>query len=177
MRRPGARSRNHRGSPTIVLFRTLPSPDRWTNPSPDALIRRIIHPCVTDGHGVNVERSTGLGNVVGDTTIGVIPRDRLADVLALIHRGGYGPMARVFDPIRGALAGQLDRAGLPDLPESVTSGDVVVLGVTAPGHAARVGAALLGGGALAVYVTNKGRAGALLAPVGASADGVLSQGL
>jgi hypothetical protein len=105
--------------------------------------------------------------VIGDTTLGVIHRDRLPDVLAVIHRSGYGPMARVFDPARGPVAAQLERAGFPAPPECAASGqELVVLGVTAPGKAARIGVALMDAGAVAVYVTTRGKTSGPLSPVG-----------
>lgn len=95
---------------------------------------------------------------VGDTVLGAVERDRLANVLASIHRGGFGPLARVFDPARGPLAEQLTRAGLPLPPEAgAASVDAVILAVTAPGRALRVADAMSRGGARRVYVTAAGR--------------------
>jgi hypothetical protein len=96
-------------------------------------------------------------STVGDTVIGVVGRDRLGSVLAAVHGGGFGPLARVFDPARGTLAGQLARAGLP-LPPEADEADpaTVLLAVTAPGRAARVADAMSRGGARRVYATARG---------------------
>lgn len=51
-----------------------------------------------------------------DAVLAIIPRDRLPDVLTAIHRAGLGPQARVLDPARGDITGQLLRAGLVDPP-------------------------------------------------------------
>jgi len=105
----------------------------------------------------------------GDTALGIVAREALPAVLAAIHRRGYGPMARVFDPARGALDGQLRRAGLPVPPETDRAPtDRVVLGITAPGHAARIGDAMLQAGAAAVFVACKGREGVPPAVVAAA---------
>ncbi len=94
---------------------------------------------------------------VGDTVIAVVERDHLGGVLAAVHGGGYGPLARVFDPARGPLAGQLSRAGLPVPPEAENpGGTIVLLAVTAPGRAVRVADAMATGGAQRVYVTARG---------------------
>ena len=108
------------------------------------------------------------GTSVGDTVIGVVGRERLGSVLSAIHGGGFGPLARVFDPARGPLAGQLARAGLP-LPPEAREADpaTVLLAVTAPGRAARVADAMSRGGAHRVYVTARG-ANADIAPVAPS---------
>ncbi|MFM9105669.1 MAG: hypothetical protein ACKOWF_03090 [Chloroflexota bacterium] len=97
---------------------------------------------------------------LGDTALAIVARERLPSVLAVVHGRGFGPMARVFDPGRGALAGQLQRAGLPVPPDvDRDAADRVVLGITAPGHAARIGDTLLQAGAAAVFVACKGREG------------------
>ncbi len=94
---------------------------------------------------------------VGETVLGVVGRDRLPAVLAEIHRGGFGPVARVFDPGRGEVGAQLRRVGLPEPPE-VAAADpaILVLAVTAPGRAALAAEAMTRGGAHPVYVTARG---------------------
>lgn len=109
---------------------------------------------------------------VGDTVIAAVARDQLGSVLAAMHGGGFGPLARVFDPARGPLAGQLARAGLPLPPEAENpDGTTVLLAVTAPGRAVRVADALATGGARRVYVTARGTSAAppLVHPHGADA--------
>lgn len=54
--------------------------------------------------------------MIHDAVVGIISRDQLPNVLTLIHRAGLGPQARVLDPERGDLPGQLTRAGLVDPP-------------------------------------------------------------
>jgi len=104
--------------------------------------------------------------VAGDTVIGVVPREALAAVLSAVHRGGFGPLARLFDPERGPLDGQLRRAGLPAPAEAASSDRAtVLLAVTAPGRAALVGDAISRAGAVRVYVTARGRIDAALDPV------------
>jgi hypothetical protein len=73
--------------------------------------------------------------MIHDAVTGIIPRDQLPNVLTLIHRAGLGPQARVLDPERGDLPGQLIRAGLIDPPlfDPVT-GEEMVLVVFAPGR-------------------------------------------
>lgn len=104
----------------------------------------------------------------GDTVIAVVERDRLPAVLAAIHRAGFGPLARVFDPARGPLGEQLRRAGLP-LPPDIERPDAptVVLAVTAPGRAGHAAETAAGGGATGIYVTTRGDA----APLHALDDG------
>lgn len=98
---------------------------------------------------------------VGDTALGVVQRGRLSALLAALHAGGLGPQARVFDPARGDVAAQLQRANLP-VPPEVSAGDadpkddLVVVGVAAPGRAARAAETMLLVAAARVYVTTRG---------------------
>jgi len=96
---------------------------------------------------------------VGDTVVAVVDRERLAAVLATVHRAGFGSLARVFDPARGDLGVQLRRADLPEPPEAARpDAGLVVLALTAPGRAAVAADAISRGGARSVYVTARGTA-------------------
>ncbi|MCC6313984.1 MAG: hypothetical protein IT337_08205 [Thermomicrobiales bacterium] len=92
---------------------------------------------------------------VGDTVLGIVERGELGGVLSAVHRGGFGPVARVFDGARSPLAAQLERAHLPAPPETAaaSSGGIVVVVVTAPGRAPLVAETLSRAGATQVYVT------------------------
>lgn len=74
-----------------------------------------------------------------EIALAAVDRAHLSAVLSGLHRNGYGHLARVLDPERSDMAGQLRRAGAePPLGiGSVDRGHVVVL-VAAP---ARTGAA------------------------------------
>lgn len=94
---------------------------------------------------------------VGDTVLAIVGRDRLPIVLAEIHRAGFGSVARVFDPGRAEIVGQLRRLGLPAPPEvAVADPAFLVLTVSAPGRAALAAEAIARGGARRVYVTRRG---------------------
>ncbi len=91
---------------------------------------------------------------VGDTVLGVVDRARLPDVLAEIHRAGFGSVARVFDPRRSEVGAQLRRVGLPQPPEPAANDPaLLILAVTAPGRAALAAEVMARGGAHRVYVT------------------------
>ena len=47
-----------------------------------------------------------------DVVVAAVDRALLSAVLSAVHRGGYGHLARVLDPERGDVAGQLRRAGI-----------------------------------------------------------------
>ena len=74
-----------------------------------------------------------------EIALAVVDRPNLSAVLTGLHRNGYGHLARVLDPERGDVVGQLQRAGAepPIGIGAVGAGQVVVL-VAAP---ARTGAA------------------------------------
>ena len=94
---------------------------------------------------------------VGDTVLAVVERDRLAAILAGIHRAGLGHVARVLDPKRGDLTGQLRRVGLPELPEATNADPAsVIVAVTSAGRAGLAANLMANGGAKRVYVTSKG---------------------
>jgi hypothetical protein len=52
------------------------------------------------------------GTESADVVVAAVDRAILSAVLSAIHRGGYGHIARVLDPERGDVAGQLRRAGV-----------------------------------------------------------------
>jgi hypothetical protein len=73
--------------------------------------------------------------MIHDAVVGIISRDQLPNVLTLIHRAGLGPQARVLDPERGDLPGQLTRAGLVDPPVlDPAAGEEMVLVVFSAGR-------------------------------------------
>ncbi len=74
-----------------------------------------------------------------DTVIAVVERNRLSGLLTAIHRAGYGHHARVLDPVRGSLAGQLERAGVIGQEGLVTQAtQAVIVLIHAPGRTAAV---------------------------------------
>lgn len=73
--------------------------------------------------------------MIHDAVVGVISRDQLPNVLTLVHRAGLGPQARVLDPERGDLSGQLTRAGIVDPPVlDAAPGEEMVLVVFSAGR-------------------------------------------
>jgi hypothetical protein len=73
--------------------------------------------------------------MIHDAVAGIIRRDQLPNVLTLIHRAGLGPQARVLDPERGDLPGQMTRAGLVDPPAlDPVAGEETVLVVFSAGR-------------------------------------------
>ena len=97
------------------------------------------------------------GPAAGEAVVGVFGREGLSSALAATHRAGFGPHARVLDGVRGELAGQFRRAGLPlpaDLGE--IGGDAVLIVVTAPGRAAAAAETLSRAGARAVHRVARG---------------------
>ena len=86
-----------------------------------------------------------------ESIVGVFDRERLSDGLVALHRAGYGPQARVLDPARGDLAGQLRRLGVaaPLDPEDRDVGTALIV-VSAPGRVTAVVEALERAGARAI---------------------------
>ncbi len=83
-----------------------------------------------------------------DTVIAVVERSQLSGLLTAIHRAGHGHHARVLDPARGSLAGQLQRAGIAGQDELLSHGKHAVLVlVHAPGRAQTIAALLQRAGA------------------------------
>jgi len=101
-----------------------------------------------------------------DSVVGVFDRERLSDGLVALHRAGYGPQARVLDPARGDLAGQLRRLGVaaPLDPVDQEAGTALIV-VSAPGRAPAVAEALERAGARAIRrVSRDGPAFAVATP-------------
>lgn len=74
-----------------------------------------------------------------DTVIAVVERNLLSGLLTAVHRAGHGPYARVLDPARGSLAGQLERAGVRGQAGAVAQvPQAVVVLIHAPGRTAAV---------------------------------------
>lgn len=109
--------------------------------------------------GKDRERRATIGSGAGEAVVGVFDRERLSGALVATHRAGFGAHARVLDPSRGDLPGQLQRAGFP-LPLGVEEfgGSTLLILVTAPGRAAAAGQTLARAGALAVHVLQRGPA-------------------
>ena len=96
----------------------------------------------------------------GDAVIAVMTREQLSAALVATHRAGFGPNARVFDPARGDIDGQLARAGLPiHLAQSDKEPTVALIVVMAPGRADRVEATLRDHGARSIYRVARGAGG------------------
>lgn len=96
-----------------------------------------------------------------DLAVGVFSRDDLSDVLSLLHARGVGQTARVFDPARGEIMGQLRRAGVTaDLGLGPLGPDAVLVVVRSPGRGAEVGDLMLRANAqdVRVVLPSAGRA-------------------
>jgi hypothetical protein len=92
-------------------------------------------PCVVDTESHERRSAVDGGRTEGDTVIAVVPRDRLSAVLTAVHRGGHGHNARVFDPARGDLWGQLRRSGVQqEIELDSRTKDVVLVLIHAPGR-------------------------------------------
>lgn len=90
-----------------------------------------------------------------DLAVGVFSRQHLSDVLGKLHARGLGQTARVFDPARGELIGQLKRAGVTvDLGLLPLAADDVVVLVSAVGRAPMVGDLMLQANAKDVRVVS-----------------------
>ena len=74
-------------------------------------------------------------NAMQDTVVAGVVSEQLPEVLVGIHRGGFGSAARVLDPRRGSVAGQLHRAGYRVPAELDASPHLAVLLIHAPGKA------------------------------------------
>jgi ribosomal protein L2 len=92
-----------------------------------------------------------------DTVIAVVERSRLSGLLTVIHRAGHGPHARVLDPARGSLAGQLERAGVTGQEGLVAQAtQAVVVLIHAPGRTAAIADLLQRAGAQQVVPVRRG---------------------
>ena len=92
----------------------------------------------------------------GDAVIGIVERNRLSTVLTAVHRGGHGHNARVIDPSRGDIPGQLRRAGVTtsiDLTANPT--DTVLVLIHAPGRIAKTTDLLRQSGAHPIHVVTR----------------------
>ena len=99
----------------------------------------------------------GRAGAAGDTVVGVFDRERLSSALAMVHRAGFGPHARVLDGARGDLVGQLRRAGIRlTLEPRDEDGATALIVVTAPGRGAAAADALARAGARAVHRAGRG---------------------
>jgi hypothetical protein len=97
----------------------------------------------------------------GDAVIGVVERARLSGALTEVHRSGQGHNARVLDPARGDLRGQLRRSGVQvDLGLDPRAKDNVLVLIHAPGRTAKTAELLRRAGASPVHVV--GRVGAVV---------------
>jgi hypothetical protein len=92
----------------------------------------------------------------GDAVIGVVERTRLSSALTEVHRSGQGHNARVLDPTRGDLRGQLRRSGVHvDLGLDPRAKDSVLLLIHSPGRTAKSAELLRRAGASAVHVVDR----------------------
>ena len=102
------------------------------------------------------------GGPPADAILGIFAREGLSAALVSIHRAGFGPNARVLDPTRGDVGGQLRRTGFapPAGFVAVTSEktDALIL-VTAPGRAASIGQTFAGLGAHQIYLLHRDAVG------------------
>lgn len=87
-----------------------------------------------------------------DVVAGVFGRDQLSTGLVAVHRAGFGPQARVLDSARGALDGQMRKAGLRVAASfAADDTDTTLILITAGGRAERAAAILSEAGARSVY--------------------------
>jgi hypothetical protein len=101
------------------------------------------------------------GATEGDAVIAVVPRDRLNSVLTAVHRGGQGHNARVLDPARGDVRGQLRRSGvLQDIDLGAGAKDAVLVLIHAPGRVAKTADLFRHAGEYDVHIV--GRTGAIV---------------
>jgi hypothetical protein len=93
---------------------------------------------------------------VGDGVVGIFTRADLSSALVATHRAGFGPHARVLDPTRGDLAGQMRRAGFA-LPLEPAAGDPssALLLVVSPGRAAAIVELFTRAGARAIHILTR----------------------
>jgi hypothetical protein len=116
-------------------------------------------PCIVDKVSPERRRVVDGRETEGDAVIAVVPRDRLSAVLTAVHRGGQGHNARVLDPKRGDLRGQLRRSGVQqDVEVDPRAKDVVLVLIHAPGRVAKTADMFRLAGESDVHVV--GRAGA-----------------
>lgn len=88
------------------------------------------------------------------TVVAVVERERLNRLLTAVHRHGYGHLARVIDPARGDLPGQLLRAGLrTDDPRLALGADMVALTIRAAARHAAATTLLLQHGASQAFAS------------------------
>lgn len=103
------------------------------------------------------ENGSGAMRDEADTVIAVVERNRLSGLLTAVHRAGHGPHARVLDPARGSLAGQLERAGVKGQAGVVAEvTQAVVVLIHAPGRTAAVADLLQRAGAKEVVPVRRG---------------------
>jgi hypothetical protein len=120
---------------------------------------RTALPCILDSESQEGQANVDGGTTEGDAVIAVVPRDRLSAVLTAVHRGGQGHNARVLDPARGDLKGQLRRSGVDqDIDIDPRAKDIVLVLIHAPGRIARTANLFRQAGETAVHVV--GRTGA-----------------
>ncbi|HEY7034257.1 MAG TPA: hypothetical protein VH482_23155 [Thermomicrobiales bacterium] len=111
------------------------------------------------------------GGTEGAAVIAVVTRDRLSAVLTAVHRGGQGHNARVLDPARGQLLGQLRRAGIQQAFNlDPRARDTVLVLIHAPGRIAKTVDLFRRAGEFEVHVVGRAGTGQPPAPVGAYPD-------
>ncbi len=87
-----------------------------------------------------------------DSVVAIVPEDLLGEILPVIHRSGYGHLARVIRNGKRPLAGQLQRAGVPIslAPDAVVESPSVLL-VSAAARSEMAAAMLMRHGASRVW--------------------------
>jgi hypothetical protein len=106
-----------------------------------------------------MDRPAPVARAEQDAALGLFDWERLSGALVATHRAGFGPQARVLDPARGDVPGQIRRAGFSPPPDPRRGG--AEHGVD-PRHrarpAARVGDIFAGAGAKVVHLLGRGAA-------------------
>jgi hypothetical protein len=102
----------------------------------------------------------------GNTVLGEVPAAHLSFALTAIHRGGHGHHARVFNPERGDVRGQLKRAGIA-VPAGLSAklDDRVLIMLHAPGRVVQAQALLQSAGALQTHIVERRGAEAFVSPL------------
>jgi hypothetical protein len=87
-----------------------------------------------------------------DSVVAIVPEEHLGEILPVVHRSGYGHLARVIRNGKRPLAGQLQRAGVPIslAPDAVIESPAVLL-VSAAARSQMAAALLMRHGASRVW--------------------------
>ena len=95
-------------------------------------------------------------SMIQDSVVAIVPEDVLGDVLPVVHRSGYGHLARVIRAGKRPLPGQLQRAGVPiSMAPDVVLNSPSVLLVSAAARSPMAAAMLMRHGASRVWTVDR----------------------